>query len=445
MSDDFDVGFRPPIYHDFSSEILGNRYALKRRIGCGATASIYEATDQRTEATVAVKVLHPEYNTNAELTRRFAQEARLAAQIRHPNLVPAHDFGWLGGKRFIVLELVRGPTLSTLLGTGPLPWQRSVPLVCDLLAALVALHEHGVAHRDVSPNNCLIDTSHGAERARLADLGYARVLEDRGLALAVPPASVTRIIHGTEHYIEPERLHGGPGDYRADVFSLGAVWYTMLTGATLLDPRDANGKDLAPVGHLPLPAPLAAVLRGSLVPRARRHHSAASMLAAVRAAMQELERSQVRRRRAWIIAPVLGLVALPWALATQMPTPACPAPTVVRDELRAPACAPLVVPDSTPSSVGPRAPSLPSPPPTPEVVPIDPPTSSPRVTSHRPAFNLRRALSACKPSTHAHLEVAFGPGQPVTINDGPALGELGRCLKDVLAKHPPRRAAKLTL
>lgn len=92
-------------------------------------ASIYEAVDQRTEATVALKVLHPEHNADAELTQRFTQEARLAAQIRHPNLVAAHDCGWLGGKRFIVLELVQGSSLSALLGNEPLPWQRSVPLV----------------------------------------------------------------------------------------------------------------------------------------------------------------------------------------------------------------------------------------------------------------------------------------------------------------------------
>lgn len=443
MSDDFDVGFRAPIDHDFSGEVLGNRYALKRRIGCGATASIYEAIDQRTEASVALKVLHPEYNTEPELTQRFTQEARLAAQIRHPNLVPAHDFGWVGGKRFIVLELVRGSSLSALLDGGPLPWQRSVPLVCDLLAALVALHDRGVAHRDVSPNNCLIDTSHGAERGRLADLGYARVLEDRGLALAVPPASVARIIHGTEHYIEPERLHGGPGDYRADVFSLGAVWYTMITRRTLLDPRDADAEEITPVGRLPLPAPLASVLRGSLVPRARRHHSAASMLAAVRAAMQDIERRRTHGRRAWIVAPALGVVALPWIIATRAaPELTCPAPIVVREDPRVPTCAPVIVPDSTPAlepAVSPPAPEPPL-----EVAPIPPAAGQP-ATAHRPTFNLRRALSACKPNTDARLEVAFGPGQPVTINDGPALGELGRCLKDVLAKHPPRRAARFAL
>lgn len=137
--------------HDFSGAVLGGRYHLDRRIGCGAMATIYAATDQTTNGCVAVKVLHPEHDQSANLVRRFTQEGQLAAQIRHPNLVPAHDLGWIGGRHYVVMQLVHGERLPALMQSKPLPWALSVRLVLDLLAGLAALHERGVAHRDVRP------------------------------------------------------------------------------------------------------------------------------------------------------------------------------------------------------------------------------------------------------------------------------------------------------
>ena len=222
--------------HDFSGAVLGGRYHLDRRIGCGAMATIYAATDQTTKGCVAVKVLHPEHDQSADLVRRFTQEGQLAAQIRHPNLVPAHDLGWIGGRHYVVMQLVHGERLPALMQSKPLPWALSVRLVLDLLAGLAALHERGVAHRDVSPYNCMIEPGDDGPRARLLDLGNARVIEETSLVLTQPEASETMSVYGTSRYIAPERLQGGPGDFRADVFSVGALWYTMLTAKTLPDP-----------------------------------------------------------------------------------------------------------------------------------------------------------------------------------------------------------------
>jgi serine/threonine protein kinase len=272
--DAFDVAYLKPLNYDFSGELLGHRYLLEKRISVGTVSTLYRAKDRRLGTTVAVKVLHPEYNKNSEFARRFAQEARIASQVRHQNLVPAFDFGWLGGKRFIVFELVEGPTVHDLITEEPLPWRRATALICDLLAGLAALHEAGVAHRDISPVNCLVDTAHG-ERGRLIDLGYARLLDKRGrLDVAMQPKSESKIIYGTEGYIELERLNGGRGDYRADIFSIGAVWYAMLMGRTPLDPAGLDEAFTPIVLPLPMPEPLVAVLRGALAPRKERHHSA---------------------------------------------------------------------------------------------------------------------------------------------------------------------------
>ena len=253
--------------HDFSGAVLGGRYHLDRRIGCGAMATIYAATDQTTNGCVAVKVLHPEHDQSANLVRRFTQEGQLAAQIRHPNLVPAHDLGWIGGRHYVVMQLVHGERLPALMQSKPLPWALSVRLVLDLLAGLAALHERGVAHRDVSPYNCMIEPGDDGPRARLLDLGNARVIEETSLVLTQPEASETMSVYGTSRYIAPERLQGGPGDFRADVFSVGALWYTMLTAKTLPDPLEADLR--VPRAKLPLPRQLEAVLRGALAGRPR--------------------------------------------------------------------------------------------------------------------------------------------------------------------------------
>ena len=173
--------------HDFSGAVLGGRYHLDRRIGCGAMATIYAATDQTTKGCVAIKVLHPEHDQSADLVRRFTQEGQLAAQIRHPNLVPAHDLGWIGGRHYVVMQLVHGERLPALMQSKPLPWALSVRLVLDLLAGLAALHKRGVAHRDVSPpgragrlpgrcllgGRALVHDAHGQDTPRSARGGPA--------------------------------------------------------------------------------------------------------------------------------------------------------------------------------------------------------------------------------------------------------------------------------
>ena len=483
MSEEVDLGLRLPINHDFSGETVGQHYKLTRRIGVGGTASIYAATVTTTMAVAAVKVLHPEHNQNPDMVRRFLQEGQLAAQIRHPCLVPAHDLGWIGGRRYTVLELVEGRSLAAQIAEGALPWERTVPLMLDLLAALAALHDRGVTHRDISPNNCMIEVHGDTERGRLLDLGYARVFEDKGgLVLTPPEASESMIIWGSEGFVAPERLRGHAGDYKADIFSMGALWAAMLNGQRLLDPHHADPVSVAE--RIPLPGPIRTVLVGALDVRAHRHDNAASMAEALRAAVEvvtaeiaaadvtaaevtaaevtaakvaaaevtaaevtatEAPRQRQPSRRAVWLAPALGLLMLPAWFATHVDEAArvCP-PLLPSDPV---VCGPPVrvtpaplAPIRTPPSTAGDAQVEPEP----DVKVAGGPIAAPENERPRPRFDLRAALAKCKPHPTTRLEIKYDPAGPPKINDDPPQGEMGRCVTEVLQHHPPRRAVRLT-
>lgn len=463
MSHTFDLWGRNPLDHDFTGETLGQRYKLVRRIGVGGMSSIYAATVLTTKATVAVKVLHPEHDQDPNITRRFLQEGQLAAQVRHPGLVPAYDLGWLGGRRFIVLELVEGRSITTQIAEGALPWERTVPILLDLLAALAALHARGVAHRDISPNNCMIES--GTERGRLLDLGYARLIEeDKGLVLTPPDTSTSMMIWGSEGYIAPERFRGRPGDYRADVFSIGALWAAMLSGERLPDPHYTDPASVAQ--RIPLPAPLRAVLVSALDVRDRRHHSAASMAEALRIAAREVARQRQTRRAVWFAAPALGLLALPAWLAMRVSAEPCTCPPAAAAEyMPVPADVSPAPPAATaPVATVPPAPGSPPAAPNADDIPdihaaVTPaPGSQPAVPnsddvpvkasarhgpSRRAPFDLGAALAACKPHPTTRLVISYDPKRPLQINDEPPQGEMGLCVEEMLAGHPPQRAITL--
>jgi serine/threonine protein kinase len=471
-----DQGFRPRIAHDFTGETLGGRYYLDYRIGYGAAASIYAATCKNTGAIFALKVLHPDHDDDAVEVQRFKQEGLLAAQIRHPNLIPAYDAGWLGGRHFIAMELVEGKTLADVLKDGPISWERSLSIVCDVLAGLAALHERAVAHRDVSPNNCILECVGGRERTRLSDLGYAHVVEGmseaEGLKLGVPPESVPMMIFGTPYFIAPERLRGSPGDFRADLYSVGALWYSMLTGEALPDP--CNSDPVAVAQRLDLPPTLRAVLLGAVEIRMRRHHSAASMAEAIRKALQDIrapshdgihkmvtdlhdQRRRVRRFKTfaplfvvpvWLAVqpePTSPVSPGPMALVAPPVVAACPEPPVATPVNPEPA----LPPEPAPAIAAPTTPS-------PEwksdaQVLVEMHVDEPRAASIRataasaPVFNLRRALAKCKPPGPMSLEISIAPDEKTQIDGEPAEGELGRCVEGVLASHPPKRAETIKL
>lgn len=170
---------------------------------------------------VAVKLLRDDGDPRS--VARFEQEARILARLQHPNVVTVFDIGVDGGDRFIVMELVEGPTLRELLdGEGRLAPERAAEIASGLASALGFAHGHDVVHRDVKPSNVLLPPD-GA--VKLADMGIARLLTPEAL-------TATLSVRGTARYISPEQARGDRVDSRADLYSLGCVLFEMLTGRT---------------------------------------------------------------------------------------------------------------------------------------------------------------------------------------------------------------------
>lgn len=217
---------------DDTDEILGDRYELREPIAWGGTAAVYKAFDRRLKIFVAVKVLCS--GLREQIGAYFDQEGRVAAAISNPHLVRAHDRG-LDDPPYIVFELVPGQPLSHLYFARPMPWRELFEALLPVLEALDALHQEGIVHRDVKPDNVIVQRRIGREsRVWLLDVGFA----------AVPPGRISNapapdeIVFGTFGYIAPEYFAGHLPDPRCDLYSVGALMYTMLTTRPVLDARE---------------------------------------------------------------------------------------------------------------------------------------------------------------------------------------------------------------
>jgi serine/threonine-protein kinase len=200
---------------------LGNRYRLDEVVGAGGMATVFRAFDETLERPVAVKVLHREVAAEGDQLERFRREAKAAAKLSHAHIVTVIDAGEEGGRPFIVFEYVPGETLKQRIKReGQLPVTESVAYAIEIGSALVAAHAGGIVHRDVKPQNVLLD---GAGHAKVADFGIARELENDGL-------TKTGRVLGTTDYVAPEQAMGEDVTGQSDVYSLGIVLYEMLTG-----------------------------------------------------------------------------------------------------------------------------------------------------------------------------------------------------------------------
>jgi tRNA A-37 threonylcarbamoyl transferase component Bud32 len=203
---------------------LGQQYEIVRPLGQGGMGAVYLARERALDRFVAIKVLRPDLADLENSRERFRREARVAAQLSHPNILPLHTFGEVNGIWYFVMGYVRGATLGERLRIeGRLPSEEAQRIVIELAGALEHAHAHGVIHRDIKPANVLLDEQTG--RAMLADFGISKV-HGAGDSL-----TGTGVIIGTPHYMSPEQSLGAPNvDERSDIYSLGAVAYTMLTG-----------------------------------------------------------------------------------------------------------------------------------------------------------------------------------------------------------------------
>jgi eukaryotic-like serine/threonine-protein kinase len=203
-------------------EKIANRYELEELVGHGGMSSVYRAHDGLLERYVALKVLHDQYSEDEEFVERFKREARSVAQLQHPNIVTVIDRGEQDGRQYIVFEYIDGENLKELVvRKGRLDVRETLEVAIAIARGLAFAHEHGLVHRDVKPQNVLLN---GDGEAKVTDFGIAR---SRDVEHSV---TQTGTVLGTSNYIAPEQASGQPVDAQTDIYSLGVVLYEMLTG-----------------------------------------------------------------------------------------------------------------------------------------------------------------------------------------------------------------------
>jgi serine/threonine-protein kinase len=231
---------------DIIREALREEYELLEELGRGGMAIVYRAREKQLEREVAIKVLPFSLAFDAEFVERFQREARTAAQLEHPNIIPIYRVGRSGRVIYFVMKLLRGSSLSRLLGEKKkLPPAEIRTLLADVAKALAYAHQRGIVHRDIKPDNIMFD-----------EFGHC-VVTDFGIAKAVTGSRLTGtgMSIGTPHYMSPEQARAQSIDGRSDIYSLGVVAYQCLTGEVPYD-----GEDSFAIGYKhimePIPIPL---------------------------------------------------------------------------------------------------------------------------------------------------------------------------------------------
>lgn len=289
--------------------VLVERYRIQSKLGSGGMSTVYLAVDLTLDRPVAVKLLHREISGTDHQLERFRKEAKSAARLSNPNLVPVIDAGEQNGRPFIVFEYVEGQTLKEMIiSNGPLPVDQAVAYAIEIARGLQTAHENRLVHRDVKPQNVLIDRE---GRARVTDFGIARSLEEEGV-------TDTGEVVGTTDYVSPEQASGEPADERSDIYALGIVLYELLTGEV---PFQAESQVAVAMKHVSEQIPDVAAVRpgvpatvAAVVDKATekdpdyRYRSIAEMIADLEISLDESAAREPAQRRSDQATTVLKTV-----------------------------------------------------------------------------------------------------------------------------------------
>jgi tRNA A-37 threonylcarbamoyl transferase component Bud32 len=304
-------------------EVVADRYELDEVIGAGGMATVFKARDRVLDRTVAIKLLYEQYAADPEYAERFLREARAIAKLAHPNIVTVIDRGDWNGRPYIVFEYVPGGNLRQVANRRRRRFSvpDAVAVAHDVARALAVAHEHGIIHRDVKPENVLVDER---GRAKVTDFGIARAVESERTL------TKTGTVIGTSDYMAPEQIRGERVDERCDQYSLGVLLYELLTGSA---PFTGESFMAVAMRHLHDPVPSVGAARRGIPPRLdalvrramakrpeERFPSTGDVVAALEAVLAELRGAKpapppLAVARAWPAVPPRMLAALAAAAA----------------------------------------------------------------------------------------------------------------------------------
>ncbi|RME98083.1 MAG: hypothetical protein D6768_18180, partial [Chloroflexi bacterium] len=234
-------------------------YRVIEQLGSGGMATVFKAYHPSLDRYVAIKVLHPAFKSDPQFFERFKREARIVANLEHPNIIPVYDFNEHHGEPYLVMRFIEGHTLKPNLDGEPLPAEQIVRLIRPVCQALDYAHKQGVLHRDIKPSNIMI-TKDGS--VFVTDFGLARMVQAGESTLSHD------VMVGTPQYISPEQAQGSKNiDGRTDIYSLGVVLYQMVTGRV---PFNADTPFATVHDHIYTPLPLPSDINPKIDPAVER-------------------------------------------------------------------------------------------------------------------------------------------------------------------------------
>ena len=332
-----------------TGKLFGGRYEILQTLGEGGMGAVYKAHDAEVDRIVALKVIRPELAGSADILRRFRQELVLARQITNRNVVRIYDLGVADGVRFISMEYIEGQELGDILKTrGKLPPKEAAEIMLQVCRGLAAAHAEGVVHRDLKPQNVMIDTQ---GRAAVMDFGIAHSTDAAAIAAVRTDehddqaAHLTRVgsLLGTPRYMSPEQARAEQVDQRSDIFTVGLILYELTMGQLPPGPStlkeilaDRSSRQIRPLAEVDpqFPRPLSDIIVRCLqLDPARRYQSADQIVQALELWLGIRKPHQTNRK---LLAPmalaILALVgALGWNLRPKKTGTQAPVKVLISD------------------------------------------------------------------------------------------------------------------